>query len=130
MKRCWVTGNRKQPAIFCSGSLMKEQKFNVRTYAVHPGSVYGTDLGREEPIDLYIQMGTHDADGKIKPEVQAQLKPFRKELPQQFGVLQVRNLKISVACIVKTVTSLKLIADKLNTDMTTHQQSGEFNPTP
>lgn len=52
----------------------RAKKFNVRTYAVHPGSVYGTDLGREEPIDLYIQMGTHDADGKIKPEVQAQLK--------------------------------------------------------
>ncbi|UPQ75728.1 SDR family NAD(P)-dependent oxidoreductase [Chryseobacterium nepalense] len=52
----------------------RAKKFNVRAYAVHPGSVYGTDLGREEPIDLYIQMGTHDADGKIKPEVQAQLK--------------------------------------------------------
>lgn len=52
----------------------RAKKFNVRAYAVHPGSVYGTDLGREEPIDLFIQMGTHDADGKIKPEVQAQLK--------------------------------------------------------
>lgn len=50
------------------------KQFNVRAFAVHPGSVYGTDLGREEPIDLFIQMGTHDADGKIKPEVQAQLK--------------------------------------------------------
>lgn len=52
----------------------RAKKFNVRAYAVHPGSVYGTDLGREEPIDLFIQMGTHDADGKIKPEVLAQLK--------------------------------------------------------
>lgn len=52
----------------------RAKKFNVRAYAVHPGSVYGTDLGREEPIDLFIQMGTHDAEGKIKPEVQAQLK--------------------------------------------------------
>jgi NAD(P)-dependent dehydrogenase (short-subunit alcohol dehydrogenase family) len=52
----------------------RAKKFNVRAYAVHPGSVYGTDLGREEPIDLFIQMGTHDADGKIKPEVQAQIK--------------------------------------------------------
>lgn len=48
--------------------------FNVRAYSLHPGSVYGTDLGREEPIDLYIQMGTHDADGNIKPEVEARLK--------------------------------------------------------
>lgn len=52
----------------------RAKQFNVRAYAVHPGSVYGTDLGREEPIDLFIQMGTHDADGKIKPEVQTQLK--------------------------------------------------------
>ncbi|WP_449398883.1 hypothetical protein [Chryseobacterium wanjuense] len=36
--------------------------------------MYGTDLGREEPIDLHIQMGTHDENGKIKPEVEAKLK--------------------------------------------------------
>lgn len=50
------------------------KKFNIRAYSLHPGSVYGTDLGREEPIDLYIQMGTHDKNGKIKPEVEAKLK--------------------------------------------------------
>ncbi|MDP9960944.1 SDR family NAD(P)-dependent oxidoreductase [Chryseobacterium lathyri] len=50
------------------------KKFNIRAYSLHPGSVYGTDLGREEPIDLYIQMGTHDKNGKIKPEVKARLK--------------------------------------------------------
>jgi NAD(P)-dependent dehydrogenase (short-subunit alcohol dehydrogenase family) len=50
------------------------KKFNIRAYSLHPGSVYGTDLGREEPIDLYIQMGTHDENGKIKPEVEAKLK--------------------------------------------------------
>ncbi|MDC8103045.1 SDR family NAD(P)-dependent oxidoreductase [Chryseobacterium sp. PTM-20240506] len=48
--------------------------FNVRAYSVHPGSVYGTDLGREEPIDLFKQIGTHDEDGNIKPEVEARLK--------------------------------------------------------
>jgi NAD(P)-dependent dehydrogenase (short-subunit alcohol dehydrogenase family) len=52
----------------------KAKKFNIRAYSLHPGSVYGTDLGREEPIDLYIQMGTHDKNGKIKPEVEAKLK--------------------------------------------------------
>jgi NAD(P)-dependent dehydrogenase (short-subunit alcohol dehydrogenase family) len=52
----------------------KAQKFGVRAYSLHPGSVYGTDLGRDEPIDLYIQMGTHNADGNIKPEVAAKLK--------------------------------------------------------
>lgn len=52
----------------------KTKKFNVRAYSLHPGSVYGTDLGREEPIDLFIQMGTHDENGKIKPDVEAKLK--------------------------------------------------------
>lgn len=52
----------------------RAKKFNVRAYSLHPGSVYGTDLGRDEPIDLYIQMGTHSADGKIKPELEAKLK--------------------------------------------------------
>jgi NAD(P)-dependent dehydrogenase (short-subunit alcohol dehydrogenase family) len=52
----------------------KARKFNVRAYSLHPGSVFGTDLGREEPIDLFIQIGTHDENGKIKPEVEAQLK--------------------------------------------------------
>ncbi|SIQ48925.1 NAD(P)-dependent dehydrogenase, short-chain alcohol dehydrogenase family [Chryseobacterium sp. RU37D] len=52
----------------------RAKKFNVRAYSLHPGSVYGTDLGREEPMDLFIQMGTHDKNGKIKPEVEAKLK--------------------------------------------------------
>lgn len=48
--------------------------FKVRAYSLHPGSVLGTDLGREEPIELFKQMGTHDASGAIKPEVAAKLK--------------------------------------------------------
>ncbi|KMQ69377.1 oxidoreductase [Chryseobacterium sp. FH2] len=52
----------------------RAKNFNIRAYSLHPGSVYGTDLGREEPIDLYIQMGTHDKNGKIKPDVEAKLK--------------------------------------------------------
>lgn len=48
--------------------------FGVRAYAVHPGSVLGTDLGREAPMDLFKQMGTHDADGNIFPEVARKLK--------------------------------------------------------
>ncbi|HEY9048521.1 MAG TPA: SDR family NAD(P)-dependent oxidoreductase [Ohtaekwangia sp.] len=50
------------------------QEFGVRAYAVHPGSVYGTDLGREAPIELFKQMGTHDANGDIYPEVLRKLK--------------------------------------------------------
>lgn len=48
--------------------------FNVRAFSLHPGNVNGTDLAREEPIELFKQMGTHDADGHLKPEVAAQLK--------------------------------------------------------
>lgn len=50
------------------------QSFNVRAYSLHPGSINGTDLAREAPIELFKQMGTHDADGNIKPEVAAKLK--------------------------------------------------------
>lgn len=52
----------------------RAKKFNVRAFSLHPGAVYGTDLGREEPIELFKQMGTHNADGNIKPEVEATLK--------------------------------------------------------
>ncbi len=48
--------------------------FNVRAFAVHPGSVNGTDLGRVAPMALFQQMGTHDEAGNIKPEVAAKLK--------------------------------------------------------
>lgn len=48
--------------------------YGVRAYSLHPGSVNGTDLGREAPMALFQQMGTHDADGHIKPEVAQKLK--------------------------------------------------------
>jgi NAD(P)-dependent dehydrogenase (short-subunit alcohol dehydrogenase family) len=48
--------------------------FNVRAFSLHPGSVIGTDLGRVAPMALFQQMGTHDEDGNIKPEVAAKLK--------------------------------------------------------
>ncbi len=51
---------------------------NIRAYSLHPGSVYGTDLGREEPIELFKQLGTHDENGTIKPEVEARLKTIQQ----------------------------------------------------
>jgi len=60
--------------LFATALDEKAKKFNIRAYSLHPGSVYGTELGREEPIDLFIQMGTHNENGKIKPEVEAKLK--------------------------------------------------------
>jgi NAD(P)-dependent dehydrogenase (short-subunit alcohol dehydrogenase family) len=48
--------------------------YNVRAYSVHPGSINGTELGREAPIELFQQMGMCDAQGNIFPEVAARLK--------------------------------------------------------
>jgi NAD(P)-dependent dehydrogenase (short-subunit alcohol dehydrogenase family) len=48
--------------------------FNIRTYSLHPGSINGTELGREAPIDLFKQMGTHDGDGNLKQEIVNKLK--------------------------------------------------------
>lgn len=50
------------------------KEHNVKAYAVHPGSVNDTALGREAPMELFQQMGTHDEEGKIFPEVAAKLK--------------------------------------------------------
>jgi len=52
----------------------RAKEFNVRVFAVHPGSVNETGLGREAPMELFQQMGSHDSDGKIFPEVAAKLK--------------------------------------------------------
>lgn len=52
----------------------RAKAFGVRAFSVHPGSVIGTDLGRVAPMELFQQMGTHDANGAIFPEVAARLK--------------------------------------------------------
>jgi NAD(P)-dependent dehydrogenase (short-subunit alcohol dehydrogenase family) len=46
----------------------------VHAYSVHPGSIGGTELGREAPVELFKQMGFCDADGNMLPEVAAALK--------------------------------------------------------
>ncbi|GAA0549518.1 SDR family NAD(P)-dependent oxidoreductase [Chitinophaga japonensis] len=50
------------------------KSFGVRAYSLHPGSINGTDLGREAPVELFRQMGMCDDDGHILPEVAAKLK--------------------------------------------------------
>ncbi len=52
----------------------RAKAFNVRAYSVHPGSINGTELGREAPIELFQQMGFCDAEGNMLPEVAAKLK--------------------------------------------------------
>jgi NAD(P)-dependent dehydrogenase (short-subunit alcohol dehydrogenase family) len=48
--------------------------FNVRAYSVHPGSINGTELGREAPIELFQKMGMCDAQGNILPALASKLK--------------------------------------------------------
>lgn len=52
----------------------RAKKFNVRAYSLHPGSIGGTELGREAPLELFQKMGLCDAKGNILPEVAASLK--------------------------------------------------------
>lgn len=53
-------------------SLGKES--NVKAYAVHPGSIKGTELAREASLELFKQMGFCDDAGNILPDVLASLK--------------------------------------------------------
>lgn len=52
----------------------RAKAFNVRAYSLHPGSIGETELAREAPLELFIQMGFCDAEGKLLPEVAAALK--------------------------------------------------------
>lgn len=47
---------------------------NVRVFSLHPGSIGGTELGREASIELWQKMGFCDSEGNIFPEVVASLK--------------------------------------------------------
>jgi len=50
------------------------KQFGVRAYSLHPGAIYGTELGREASLELFQQMGFCDAEGNILPEIAATLK--------------------------------------------------------
>lgn len=41
---------------------------------MHPGSIAGTELGREAPLELFQKMGFCDSEGNLLPEVAASLK--------------------------------------------------------
>ena len=47
---------------------------HVRAYSLHPGSIGGTELAREAPVELFREMGFFDEEGKMLPEVEASLK--------------------------------------------------------
>ncbi len=46
----------------------------VRAYAVHPGSIWGTELAREASRELFQQMGYYDAEGNLLQAKAASLK--------------------------------------------------------
>lgn len=52
----------------------RAKPFNIRSYSLHPGSIHGTELGREASPELFQQMGFTDEAGNIKPEILATLK--------------------------------------------------------
>ena len=41
----------------------RSKAFNVRSYSLHPGSINGTELGREASLELFQKMGFCDAEG-------------------------------------------------------------------
>lgn len=52
----------------------RAQSHNVRAYSLHPGSIGGTELAREAPLELFQKLGYVDAEGNILAEVAASLK--------------------------------------------------------
>jgi NAD(P)-dependent dehydrogenase (short-subunit alcohol dehydrogenase family) len=52
----------------------RAKTFNVRAYSLHPGSIAGTELGREASLELFQKMGFLDENGNLFPEVAAKLK--------------------------------------------------------
>lgn len=52
----------------------RAKAFNVRAYSLHPGSISGTELGREASQELFQKMGFMDGKGNMLPEVLALLK--------------------------------------------------------
>ncbi|MBO9729827.1 MAG: SDR family NAD(P)-dependent oxidoreductase [Chitinophaga sp.] len=52
----------------------RSKSSNVRAYSLHPGSIGGTELGRDASLELFQQMGFLDAEGHLLPEIAASLK--------------------------------------------------------
>lgn len=52
----------------------RAKEHHVRAYSVHPGSIGGTELGREASSELWQKMGILDEHGNLRPEVLAALK--------------------------------------------------------
>lgn len=52
----------------------RAKDFGIRAYSLHPGSIGGTELAREAPLELFVKMGFCDEKGNVSAEVAASLK--------------------------------------------------------
>lgn len=52
----------------------RAKAYGARVFSLHPGSIGGTELGREASLELWQQMGFCDAEGNMLPEIEASLK--------------------------------------------------------
>ncbi|HEV7379474.1 MAG TPA: SDR family NAD(P)-dependent oxidoreductase [Dyadobacter sp.] len=52
----------------------RAKEFGVRAYSLHPGSIAGTELGREASLETFQKLGLVDGKGNLLPEVAASLK--------------------------------------------------------
>ena len=56
----------------------RAKAFGVRAYSLHPGAIYGTELGRYASVDLFKEMGYFAEDGSLRPEILAGLKTVQQ----------------------------------------------------
>ena len=52
----------------------RAKSYNVRAFSLHPGSIGGTELAREAPLELFQKIGFIDEKGNMPPEILASLK--------------------------------------------------------
>lgn len=52
----------------------RAKDYGIRAYSLHPGAIGGTELAREAPLQLFIDLGYYDKQGNILPEKAATLK--------------------------------------------------------
>ncbi|WP_286883292.1 MULTISPECIES: SDR family NAD(P)-dependent oxidoreductase [Sphingobacterium] len=52
----------------------RAKDFNIRAYSLHPGSIGGTELGRDADPEQWRKLGFLDENGNIHPAIMAALK--------------------------------------------------------
>jgi NAD(P)-dependent dehydrogenase (short-subunit alcohol dehydrogenase family) len=112
-------GQSKTAVNLFSLELDKRAKaFNVRAYSVNPGSIAGTELGREAPLELFHQKGFCDLNGNIYPEVAASLKNIPQGAATTVWCATSPDLQNIGGVYCEDVDVARLVADHGN--MTNH----------